>query len=67
MFGIYLARKDHDDTEFQPSAMAAIGDVDKPWMAAGIRPSEPDSTRLYLGYLDVDAGLLGAVIWSDDM
>jgi hypothetical protein len=58
--GIYVARMDPGETFFQPSVMAEIGYVDKGWMAAGIRPGEPDSTRLYCAYN------LG-IIWSDDM
>ena len=40
--------------------MADTGFVDKGWMAAGPRPGEPDSTRLYIAY---NAG----IIWSDDL
>ena len=58
--GIYVARMNPGDSFFQPSVMAEIGSVDKGWMAAGVRPGEPDSTRLYCAYN------LG-IIWSDDM
>jgi len=58
--GIYVARKDPGETEFHPSVMAEDGFVDKCWMAAGPRPGEPNSTRVYIAYN------LG-VIWSDDM
>ncbi len=58
--GIYVARLEAGDTEFQPSVMAELGFVDKCWMAAGIRPGSPDSTRVYIAY---SVG----IIWSDDM
>ncbi len=58
--GIYVARLDPGDTEFQPSVMAELGFVDKGWMAAGPRPGLPDTTRLYCAYN------LG-IIWSDDL
>lgn len=58
--GIYVARLDPGETEFAPSVMAETGFVDKGWMAAGPRPGEPESTRLYCAYN------LG-IIWSDDM
>jgi len=58
--GIYVARLDPGATEFNPPVMAQTGPTDKGWMAAGPRPGEPDSTRLYCAY---NLGL----IWSDDM
>ena len=58
--GIYVARLDPGATEFNPPVMARTGPTDKGWMAAGPRPGEPDSTRLYCAY---NLGL----IWSDDM
>lgn len=58
--GIYVARLDPGQTAFEPSVMAELGFVDKGWMAAGPRPGEPDTTRLYCAYN------LG-IIWSDDM
>lgn len=58
--GIYVARLDPGETEFEPSVMAELGLVDKGWMAAGPRPGLPETTRLYCAYN------LG-VIWSDDM
>ena len=45
--GIYVARLDPGDTELQPAVMAEDGSVDKGWMAAGPRPGELNSTRLY--------------------
>ncbi len=58
--GIYVARLDPGDALFGPSVMARVGFVDKGWMAAGPRPGEPDSTRLYCAYNE-------GAIWSDDM
>ena len=58
--GIYVARLDPGDEDFQPSVMADIGSVDKGWMAAGPRPGNPDSTRLYCAY---NVGIIS----SDDM
>jgi hypothetical protein len=58
--GIYVSRLDPGETEFEPSVMAETGGVDKGWMAAGIRPGLPDTTRLYITYN------LG-IIWSDNM
>jgi hypothetical protein len=58
--GIYIARLEPGDTFFQRTVMADHGYLDKCWMAAGPRPGEPDSTRLYVAYN------LG-IIWSDDM
>jgi hypothetical protein len=59
--GIYVARKEPTDLNFRPAVMARqAGGTDKCWMAAGPRPGEPDSTRLYVTYNE-------GVIWSDDM
>ena len=58
--GMYVARLDPGETQFEPAVMAHIGFVDKGWLAAGPRPGNPDTTRLYCAYN------LG-VIWSDDM
>jgi len=58
--GLYVARKDVGDANFQPSVLARAGFVDKCWMAAGIRPGNPNSTRLYIAYNE-------GIIWSDDM
>ena len=58
--GIYIARLDPGATEFTAPVMAETGFVDKGWLAAGPRPGEPESTRLYCAY---NLGM----IWSDDM
>ena len=58
--GIYVARLNPGQTVFEPPVMADTGFIDKGWMAAGPRPGEPDSTRLYITY---NAG----IIWSDDL
>jgi hypothetical protein len=58
--GIYVARLDPGETEFNPPVMAVNGFVDKGWMAAGLRFGAPDSTRLYCAY---NMG----IIWSDDL
>ena len=58
--GIYVARLDPGETDFNPPVMAATGFVDKGWMAAGLRFGVPDSTRLYCAY---NMG----IIWSDDL
>ncbi len=58
---IYVARKDPGASEFHPSVVTGVAPwMDKPWMVAGPRPGEPDSTRLYITYNE-------GVIWSDDM
>ncbi len=57
--GLYVARLDPDQTEFAPTVMAS-GGADKGWMAAGRRPDNPDSTRLFIAY---NRG----IIRSDDM
>ncbi len=58
---IYVARKDPGETTFEPSVAARVSSwLDKCWMAAGPRPGEPDSTRLYIAYNE-------GIIWSDDM
>lgn len=49
--GIYVARKNPGSNTFQPSVMARInGSVDKGWMAAGIRPGMPNTTRVYITF-----------------
>ncbi|MCG3127563.1 MAG: hypothetical protein CHACPFDD_02426 [Phycisphaerae bacterium] len=59
--GVFVARKNPGLTTFQPSVMArATSSADKCWMAAGIRPGLPNSTRLYIAFNQ-------GVIWSDDM
>ncbi|MCH7849657.1 MAG: hypothetical protein IIB53_15010 [Planctomycetes bacterium] len=59
--GIFVARKEPGSGSFNPAVMAHVSpDADKCWMAAGPRPNEPDSTRLYVTFNE-------GVIWSDDM
>lgn len=59
--GIYIAKKTLGQNSFQPFVMARInGGVDKGWMAAGPKPGNPNSTRLYIAYNE-------GVIWSDDL
>ncbi len=49
--GVYVARLNAGDTQFQPSVMAEIsGGADKGWMAAGPDPLNSQMTRLYIGY-----------------
>ena len=49
--GVFVARKNAGDSNFQPAVMAEItGGADKGWMAAGPDPSDFDSTRIYIGY-----------------
>ena len=57
---LYVARKDPGVSTFEPSVSARTGYLDKCWMAAGPRPGEPDSTRLYVAFNE-------GIIWSDDM
>jgi hypothetical protein len=58
--GVFVAKKRLGQTSFEPSVMARrTGGADKCWMAAGIRPGEPNSTRLYIAYNE-------GIIWSDD-
>ncbi len=59
--GIYVARLDPDQQEFNLPVMADTdGGVDKGWMTTGPIPGKPDTTRLYIAYN------LG-IIRSDDM
>lgn len=59
--GVFVARLDPGDTEFQDSVMANTGGgEDKCWMAAGPLPGNVNSTRVYIGF---NQGL----ILSDDM
>ena len=59
--GIFVARKEPGSASFTQSVMAHItADADKCWMAAGPRPGQPESTRLYIAY---NLGL----IFSDDL
>ncbi len=49
--GIYVARKEPNDTFFQPSVMARInGSVDKGWMAVGVDPFNNNNSILYIAY-----------------
>ncbi len=59
--GLFVAKKNPGQSTFQPSVMArATSGADKGWMAAGIIPGNPNSTRVYIAYNQ-------GVIWSDDM
>ena len=59
--GVFVARKEPGSGSFSPSVMAHVSpEADKCWMAAGPRPGEPDSTRLYVTFNE-------GVIWSDDL
>lgn len=59
--GVFIARKEPGAASFNQSVMAHItADADKCWMAAGPRPGEPDTTRLYITF---NLGL----IYSDDL
>ncbi len=61
--GVYVARKNKGNDDFQPPVMAIVnGDADKGWMAAGPDPVDPESTRLYIGY---NQGLLVSVDEGD--
>lgn len=49
--GVFVARKDPGATTFQPSVMTIVNSgIDKGWMAAGIEPGDPESTRVYLTF-----------------
>lgn len=49
--GVFVARKNAGDSNFQPTVMAEVsGGADKCWMAAGPDPSDLQSTRIYIGY-----------------
>ena len=48
--GIYVARLDPDEQEFNLPVMAELGFVDKGWMTTGAIPGIPDSIRLYIAY-----------------
>ena len=46
--GVFVARKNPGASTFQPSVMTIVdGGIDKGWLAAGIEPGDPDSTRVY--------------------
>jgi len=46
--GVFVARKDPGASTFQPAVMTIVsGGIDKGWLAAGIVPGDPDSTRVY--------------------
>ncbi len=46
--GVFVARKNPGASTFQPSVMTIVdGGIDKGWLAAGIVPGNPDSTRVY--------------------
>ncbi len=45
-FDIFVSRKNAGAVNFQPATTAGFGD--KPWMVAGRRPDDPDSTRMYM-------------------
>ena len=58
--GIYVARLAYPNTTFSASVMARqASGTDKCWMAAGIRPGLPNTTRLYIAYNE-------GLIWSDN-
>ncbi|MCH9650598.1 MAG: tetratricopeptide repeat protein [Deltaproteobacteria bacterium] len=49
--GIFVARKVMGSASFEPSVMVeAAGGTDKPWMAAGPSPFNPEITHLYVVY-----------------
>lgn len=49
--GAFVARKQPGTGVFDPPVLTlASGVADKGWMAAGPRPAEPNTTRLYLAY-----------------
>ncbi|MFQ5807265.1 MAG: sialidase family protein [Phycisphaerae bacterium] len=49
--GVFVARKQLGEGSFEPTVMArASGWADKGWMAAGVAPDDPDTTRLYIAY-----------------
>ncbi len=49
--GVYVARKNAGDANFQPTVMAEVtGGADKGWMAAGVDPFNSQATRMYIGY-----------------
>lgn len=58
---IYVAKKVPGQNAFGPSMVARVSSwPDKALMAAGPRPGQPDTTRLYVTYNE-------GVIWSDDL
>ncbi len=63
---IFVAReKDNPPGEFEEpvDALVALEGVDKPWMAAGPLPEDPNATRIY-----VAGGLgTGELMWSIDL
>ena len=49
--GVFVARKNAGDTDFQPAVMAEItGGADKCWMEAGPDPGNAEQTNIYIGY-----------------
>jgi len=56
--GIFVKKHLEDSTDFEPATYA--GAADKPWMTAGRRHDDPDSTRMYVA-ANIDFG------YSDDL
>lgn len=49
--GLFVARKQAGSAVFEPSVLTLQSpSADKGWMAAGPRPGQPDTTRLYVAY-----------------
>jgi hypothetical protein len=49
--GVFAARKDPGETEFEPPVMTHVsGWADKGWMAAGVAPGDPNATRVYVAF-----------------
>lgn len=61
--GMFVARKDPGQATFEPTVMAEVsGYADKGWMAAGVAPLNPNTTRLYMAY---NEGLLTSTDMGD--
>lgn len=74
--GLFFAPWEPDDPSFGPVFDAymrpanATGNVDKCWAAAGPRPGDANSTRIYIAStLPLHSGQTGSndIIWSDDL
>ncbi len=49
--GVFVARKNAGDANFQPAVMAKVsGGADKGWMAYGVDPFDSNASRMYIGY-----------------
>lgn len=66
---LFVARKPpcQGSPVFEPAVViSGTGNADKPWMAAGRRHNDPNSTRVYIGYKNRTTAS-EYITWSDDL